>query len=179
MRIILIFIFLSNLVFAQTGKQKVAVTDLTRIKQIGSISPLIGDVYGYLAEERYDEMVLTLMQIFSEIPYNLHMKDEKFYHALLQIIFSAAGIETQSERLTSIGRMDMILELPYAFYVVELKIDEPPEKGLKQIEMQKYYEPFLYKGKPIRALALSFLRKKASNKENSHFTIDYAIKVLS
>lgn len=38
MRIFLTLIFLSNLVFAQTGKQKVVVTDLTRIKQIGSIS---------------------------------------------------------------------------------------------------------------------------------------------
>ena len=38
MRIILTLILISNLVFAQTGKEKVVVTDLTRIKQIGSIS---------------------------------------------------------------------------------------------------------------------------------------------
>ena len=38
MRIILTLIFISNLVFAQVGKEKVLVTDLTRIKQIGSIS---------------------------------------------------------------------------------------------------------------------------------------------
>ena len=38
MRILLSLIFISNLVFAQTGKEKVVVTDLTRIKQIGSIS---------------------------------------------------------------------------------------------------------------------------------------------
>ncbi len=120
-------------------------------------------------------MVLALMQIFSEIPYNLHIKDKKFYHALLQIIFSSAGIETQSERLTSIGRMDMILEMPYAFYVVELKIDEPPEKGLMQIVMNSSFP----KESPFEQLLSLFFEKKASNKENSHFTIDYAIKVLS
>jgi len=38
MRILLTLIFISNLVFAQNGKEKVVVTDLTRIKQIGSIS---------------------------------------------------------------------------------------------------------------------------------------------
>ncbi|CAH0996814.1 Tol-Pal system protein TolB [Emticicia aquatica] len=38
MRIILTLIFFSNLVFAQVGKDKVVATDLTRIKQIGSIS---------------------------------------------------------------------------------------------------------------------------------------------
>ncbi|MDZ7934190.1 MAG: S9 family peptidase [Emticicia sp.] len=38
MRLILTLIFISNLVFAQVGKEKVLVTDLTRIKQIGSIN---------------------------------------------------------------------------------------------------------------------------------------------
>jgi dipeptidyl aminopeptidase/acylaminoacyl peptidase len=38
MRIILTLAFISNLAFAQVGKEKVSVTDLTRIKQIGSIS---------------------------------------------------------------------------------------------------------------------------------------------
>ena len=38
MRIILTLILISNLAFAQVGKEKVVVTDLTRIKQIGSIS---------------------------------------------------------------------------------------------------------------------------------------------
>lgn len=38
MRILLTLIFVTNLVFAQTGKEKVVVTDLTKIKQIGSIN---------------------------------------------------------------------------------------------------------------------------------------------
>ena len=74
--------------------------------------------------------------------------------------------------------MDLVLELPNIFYIVELKINEPPEKGLLQIETQKYYEPILHKGKPIRALAISFLRKKASKKESSQFAIQYAVKTI-
>ncbi|AFK03121.1 peptidase S9 prolyl oligopeptidase active site domain-containing protein [Emticicia oligotrophica DSM 17448] len=38
MRIILTLIFISNFVFAQVGKEKVLVTDLTKIKQIGAIN---------------------------------------------------------------------------------------------------------------------------------------------
>jgi dipeptidyl aminopeptidase/acylaminoacyl peptidase len=38
MRILLTLIFVTNFVFAQTGKEKVVVTDLTKIKQIGSIN---------------------------------------------------------------------------------------------------------------------------------------------
>lgn len=38
MRILLTLFFVTNLVFAQSGKEKVVVTDLTKIKQIGSIN---------------------------------------------------------------------------------------------------------------------------------------------
>ena len=33
--------------------------------------------------------------------------------------------------------MDLILELPNVFYIVELKINELPEVEIKQIETQK------------------------------------------
>ena len=61
--------------------------------------------------------------------------------------------------------MDLILELPNVFYVIELKVNHSPKEGLKQIDTQKYYEAILHKGKPVRALAISFLRKKANKKE--------------
>lgn len=47
-------------------------------KQIAGINPLIGDIYGCLVEEKYDEMIRALTQIFSGIPYPLHIEDEKF-----------------------------------------------------------------------------------------------------
>ncbi|MES2200474.1 MAG: AAA family ATPase [Chlamydiota bacterium] len=145
-------------------------------KTTAYINPLIGKVYGFLVEEKIEEMVSILTDILSGIPYSLHMADEKFYHALLQTIFFAAGIDVQSERLTSIGRMDIILKFPNVIYILELKINEPPAVGLKQIESQKYHEPFLHTGLPIHAIAISFIRKKASKKERSNFTILYATK---
>ncbi len=145
-------------------------------KQTTNINPLIGDIYYLLSEEKIEECISVLTSILSDIPYSLHIENEKFYHALLQTIFSAAGIETQSERSTSVGRMDITLVFPTLVYIVELKINRPPEEGLAQIEKQKYYEPYLHKGKPIRALAISFLRKKKSKKENSSFEIKFAIK---
>jgi hypothetical protein len=143
------------------------------------INPLIGDLYTSLLEERLETTVSTLQTILSEIPYTLHIPEERFYHSLLQTLFSAAGIYTQSERMTSMGRMDLILELPNLIYIIELKLNGPPEEGLKQIETQRYYEPYLSKKKPIRALGLSFLRKKSSKKIPSSFQIQYAIQSIS
>lgn len=154
------------------------ITALLTQKSTAFINPLIGKVYGFLVKEEIEEMIAVLTSILSGIPYPLHIKDEKFYHALLQTIFSAAGIDTESERLTSIGRMDILLKLPNVLYIIELKVNKPPEVGLEQIKAQKYYEPFIHMGLPIHAVAISFNRKKASKKERSSFTISYAAKTL-
>ena len=147
-------------------------------KTTARINPLIGDIYRILVEEKPIELSSVLTTIISGIPYSLHIEEEKFYHALLQTLFFAAGVETQSERSTSIGRMDIFLELPNIIYIVELKMNKPPQEGLYQIETQKYYEPFLHKNKPVRALGISFSRTKASNTENSDFVIESALKVI-
>ena len=147
-------------------------------KATAHINPLIGDIYRILVEEKPNELVFVLTTILSGIPFSLHIHDEKFYHSLLQTIFFAAGIEAQSERLTSIGIMDIILELPTILYIVELKINKPPEEGLDQIRDRKYYEPFMHKNKPIRALAISFVRTKTSNTENSDFVITCVSNVI-
>ena len=107
-----------------------------------------------------------LTNIISGIPYPLHIEDEKFYHSLLQTIFSAAGIDVQSERMTSIGRMDLVLELLSILYIVELKMKDPSAKGLEQIGTQKYHhEPFLHKNKKVFAVGLSFIQKKQTRKK--------------
>lgn len=145
------------------------------------INPLIGKIYGFLVQEKMEDVVAVLTNILSDIPYPLHMNDEKFYHALLQTIFSAAGIEVQSERITSIGRMDLILELPNVIYILELKMNKSPEIGIDQIEKQKYYEPFLGKDRKILAVGMSFSRKKTDKKKKQHsdFTIRYAVKIIT
>ncbi len=149
-------------------------------KETAHINPLVGDLYAFLVQEKMEEVVAVLTNIISGIPYSLHIEEEKFYHALLQTIFSAAGVEVQSERMTSIGRMDLVLELPNILYILELKMNKSPEEGLNQIETQKYFETFLHKDKPIRAVGLSFVRIKTNKKKkaSSDFVISYSMKTI-
>lgn len=145
-------------------------------KTITKVNPLIGNLYKFLIKEEVVEVVNCLSEILSRIPYPLHIDEERYYHSLLQTIFFATGIDAQSELPTSAGRMDLILELQKSIYIIELKLNVSAEKGLKQIESQKYYEPFLFKKKNILCLGISFMRKKSSKKEKSAFSITYALK---
>lgn len=111
----------------------------------------------------------------SDEPYlfKLLKTPEKMYHAVVQALFVACGINAHAEYSTSLGRADVIVELPQIIYIFEIKEKATAEAALKQIETQKYYEPFLEKNKPICAVGLSFHRKK-----KSALTITYALKKI-
>lgn len=120
-----------------------------------------------------DEVVILIKQLFTNVPYQLHMKEEKFYHALLQVTFGAAGIKTQSEYSMSHGRIDLILDLPNVLYVIEIKLNSSPDVALDQVYQRHYYEPLLVQGKSITLLGLSFKR------EPKNFDLTYKVKYIN
>jgi len=148
---------------------------------LSALNSIMSKLFSSLIEENMEQFIHCLTSVFSNIPYQLHGKEkhgEHFYHAILQALFIASGIKSQAEFSMSQGRADIIIDLPKMFYVIEVKVNLPPEEGLKQIEAQKYYQPFIHLGRPIRAIGISFHRTKATTKETSHFSITYATKKL-
>jgi hypothetical protein len=109
------------------------VATLTK-QTLAKVNPLIGNLYKALVEENSEEFASCISGILSHVPYFLHMEEEKYYHSLLQTILFAAGIDTESERLTSSGRMDLFFEISNTIYILELKINKSAEAALKQIE---------------------------------------------
>lgn len=119
-----------------------------------------------------DAAMLLIKQLFTNVPYQLHVKEEKFYHALLQVTCDASGIKSQSEYSISHGRIDLILDLPNILYVIEVKLNGSADIALEQIEQRRYYEAFLTKDKPIILLGLFF------KKEPKNFLLTYKVKHL-
>ena len=148
---------------------------------LSALNSIMSKLFSSLIEENMEQFILCLTSVFSNIPYQLHAKEEQgehFYHAILQALFVASGIKSQAEYSMSQGRADIIIELPKLLYIIEVKVNKKPEEGLKQIEDQKYYQPFLHLGKPVRIMGISFHRKKETKKEKSHFSITYSTKKL-
>lgn len=125
-----------------------------------------------LLESDMPKIVDVLKQLFSHVPYQLHSKQEKFYHGILQTIFYLAGIKAQSEYSMSDGRIDLVLELPKIMYIIETKFNQSAEKALEQIVAREYWKPFLACNKPIVLVGLSFTRKPGK------FDITYMMKRL-
>jgi len=141
-----------------TATQKRLLGLYTRM-QTNEIGKFAADLFYALNQKDIPEIVKLIKSIFVRVAYQEHIKEEGFYHGLLQVLLGAAGINATSELSTSHGRIDMVIELPKLMYAIELKFNKTAQKALKQIEERKYYEALTHHNKPIVLLGLNFHRK--------------------
>lgn len=155
----------------QQSMQKYLVAVFTQ-SEAATVEKISSDLEAALSAQQIDEAVLLLKRLFMHVPYQLHVKEEKFYHALLHMVCNAYGMKVVSEQPISHGRIDMVISVEHVLYVIEIKFNETPEKALEQIEKMHYYEPILKDNKRVVLLGLSF------NRSEKHFDITYAYKAL-
>lgn len=87
-----------------------------------------------LNKKDIESAIQTIKLFFAHVPYQLHELKEKYYHALLQMMFTVAGIAAQSEFSTNYGRIDIVVELASIIYIIEVKLNKPATEALEQIE---------------------------------------------
>lgn len=102
----------------------------------------------------------TLQNLLANIPYNLHIPQERYYHSLFQMIGNLLDFNIQSEVLTDKGRLDLVITTKNNIFIFELKFDVDAPMALKQIIDTKYYERFVLSNKEIVLTGLSFSHKK-------------------
>jgi PAS domain-containing protein len=156
----------------QQSMQKYLVAVFART-EIATVEKVSSDLEQALEHENIEDAVALLKRLFMHIPYQLHVKEEKFYHALLHMVCNAYGMQIVSEQSISHGRIDLVIALPKLMYVIEIKFNDTPENALNQIETMRYYEPFLKDNVRIMLLGLSF------NRTEKHFDITYAYRALA
>lgn len=101
-----------------------------------------------------------LQVALASFPYQLFIEaNERTYHTMLLSLLSGMGLEVAAETPSSLGRVDLLIELPTITYVMELKLDSTPEAALEQIYAKQYHVPYLKQGKEVALVGLNFSSK--------------------
>ncbi len=95
------------------------------------VNPALKNIRNALQSCNLELFCKTLETIFAHIPYNLHIKQERYYHSILQSIMILVGKEVQSEILTDKGRIDMVIETDTRTYLFEFKFEHNAQDALK------------------------------------------------
>lgn len=126
---------------------------------VSKMTPLHIRLVQALANKDMDKFSRILTSIFARIPYNLHIKEEHYYHSLFYMVLTLMGVEINLEVLSDKGRVDGILKLDKSIYFIEFKMDYP-QKAINQIKERKYFEPYLNSDKEIFLLGAGGFKDK-------------------
>ena len=105
-------------------------------------------------------MIDVLTDFFADFPYDLQIKAEKFYQAVVYMMFRMCGMEIMAEDRTNIGRIDAVLNAGKHLYIIEFELNRSGDEALKQIMDRKYTQKYLpgavSKGQTVHALGINF-----------------------
>ncbi|MDR1523332.1 MAG: ATP-binding protein [Endomicrobium sp.] len=102
----------------------------------------------------------SLRKVFANIPNNLHISLEAYYHSMFMMLMIAVEYEVEGEVNTNKGRIDVVLKKGKEVIVVEIKhgkgrkVEQLLKEGMEQIKERKYYEK--YASSEVRLLAIAF-----------------------
>jgi hypothetical protein len=133
------------------------------LSQLAVLTRKMSEQLAVLDAEGFAQSVRTMLE---DIPYDIQIGNEKYYHSLFLSWMNVMGFKAQGEVLTGHGRIDAVLEQSDTIVVCELKYHSKTKTvtllrhAIKQIHDKNYYGKYLGKGKKIVLLSLAFSGKE-------------------
>jgi hypothetical protein len=126
------------------------------VQEINSVSVLIQQA---ASTGNVEKMMTLLKSLLASVPYDIQVKNEKYYQSLMYLVFKMCGMEILTESTTNIGRIDAVMKSGDYAYIIECKIDKTSGEAIEQIYDRKYDEKFLVEkenGKKIVGIGMNF-----------------------
>ena len=103
------------------------------------------------------EKFMSLLEtLFAGQDYQLAGDAALYFHNAVALIFKMVGFYTETERHTSDGRMDMVVQTADYIYLFEFKLDKSVEEALAQIEKREYALPFAHDPRKLYKIGVNF-----------------------
>lgn len=108
---------------------------------------------------RTEQWLQRLNAFLADGDYQIAGNEELYFQNVMSVIFKMLGFYVQTERHTSNGRMDIVMQTPDYVYIIELKLDGSAKDALQQIEDKQYAAPFAMDKRTIIKIGATFSSK--------------------
>jgi Predicted AAA-ATPase/PD-(D/E)XK nuclease superfamily len=113
-----------------------------------------------LDNNNLDEVIRILNNLIQAVPDQNYIKnEEKFFHAIIHLIFTIIGTDVRSEVHTPIGRMDTVVFTEDRIFLFEFKMNETPKAAIQSIKDRHYADSLRHLNKPITGVGVVFSPK--------------------
>ena len=115
------------------------------------------------------EYFLEELRIFySAIPCSVINKNERHYQSILYAVLTTVGADVEVEKETAIGRMDLVMKIPNAIYIIEFKYDKDALSALQQIKDRFYAVAFAQDRRSVFGIGLNISSTRRTIDENGY-----------
>jgi hypothetical protein len=87
---------------------------------------------------------------------NYIKNEEKFFHAIIHLIFTMIGADIRSEVHTPIGRIDSVVITKERIFLFEFKMNETAQSAIQCVKDRHYAEHLRHRNKEIVAVGVCF-----------------------
>lgn len=121
----------------------------------------------------FEQFFEVLHVFFAGIPYDIQIRQERYYQTIFYLIFKLMSLQVQAEARTSRGRIDALVELEEGVYIFEFKLEGAGDArdALAQIEERGYAEPYRLADRPVYLIGAVLGAKERG-------VIDWAVEEL-
>ena len=132
---------------ADKGRIMLEINRISRNLETGNTASVMKCLQGHLAALPYQEGP------------DAALKAESVFRNVVASIFLLTGQLVHTEKHTSQGRIDSVVETPEHVYIFEFKVDKPVEEALEQIERNGYAQPYAGDSRTIHKIGAVFSTK--------------------
>nr|VFK35406.1 MAG: PD-(D/E)XK nuclease superfamily protein [Candidatus Kentron sp. MB]VFK77034.1 MAG: PD-(D/E)XK nuclease superfamily protein [Candidatus Kentron sp. MB] len=132
---------------------------LLRLFSDGKSDNITGDLWRLqdaLATSDLTTFFEILTGLFAHIPYDIQVKQERYYQSLFYLIFRIMGLHIHTEVRTATGRIDATVEMESGVWIFEFKLDGSADEAIAQIRDKDYAAPYAASGKPVYLVGANF-----------------------
>jgi hypothetical protein len=113
-----------------------------------------------LDQNNLAEVIKIINELVQSVPDQNYIKDEeKFFHAIIHLIFTMVGSDPRSEMHTPVGRMDTVVITAQRIFLFEFKIGGTKEAAIQCIKDRNYAESLRHRNLPITGVGVVFSPK--------------------
>ena len=103
-----------------------------------------------------ESFMTRLKTFFEDADYRISGKREIYFQNVMFVVFKIIGFYTQVERVTSRGRIDVVIKTQGYIYIIECKLDGSSEEALRQIDEKGYDKPYKMDERKLFKIGVNF-----------------------
>jgi Predicted AAA-ATPase/PD-(D/E)XK nuclease superfamily len=110
-----------------------------------------------LDNNNLEEVIKIINNLIQSVPDQNYIADkEKFFHAIIHLIFTMVGTDVRSEVHAPVGRMDTVIITTTRIFLFEFKMNETAEAAIQCIKDRNYAASLRHRNLPITGVGVVF-----------------------